>query len=88
VKKHHISTSCCIAGARCRPQNLDNLRVIPVKFRPLHDRVVIRRVEQEAKTTGGAVSVAGLLVTTEAMVAEVPVKNAQQATPSGGDMGF
>ena len=24
-----------------------------MKFRPLHDRVVIRRVEQEAKTTGG-----------------------------------
>ena len=24
-----------------------------MKFRPLHDRVVIRRVEQEGKTTGG-----------------------------------
>ena len=24
-----------------------------MKFRPLHDRVVIRRVEQEAKTAGG-----------------------------------
>jgi chaperonin GroEL len=40
----------------------------------------------------GAVSVAGLLVTTEAMVAEVPVKNAQQAMPGGGmgggNMGF
>ena len=24
-----------------------------MKFRPLHDRVLIRRVEQEAKTTGG-----------------------------------
>jgi len=24
-----------------------------MKFRPLHDRVVIRRVEQEARTTGG-----------------------------------
>jgi chaperonin GroES len=24
-----------------------------MKFRPLHDRVVIRRVEHEAKTTGG-----------------------------------
>ena len=24
-----------------------------MKFRPLHDRLLIRRVEQEAKTTGG-----------------------------------
>src|SRR5438045_982387 len=38
----------------------------------------------------GAVSVAGLLITTEAMVAERPEKNAQPATPAGmaGDMGF
>jgi chaperonin GroES len=26
-----------------------------MKFRPLHDRVLIRRVEQEAKTTGGII---------------------------------
>jgi chaperonin GroES len=26
-----------------------------VKFRPLHDRVVIRRVEHEGKTTGGII---------------------------------
>ncbi len=26
-----------------------------MKFRPLHDRVVLRRVEQEAKTTGGII---------------------------------
>ena len=26
-----------------------------MKFRPLHDRVVIRRVEQEAKKTGGII---------------------------------
>ena len=38
----------------------------------------------------GAASVAGLLITTEAMVAEVPAKNAQPAMPGGGmgDMGF
>jgi chaperonin GroEL len=36
----------------------------------------------------GAVSVAGLLITTEAMVGEAPAKNAQQATPNGSDMGF
>jgi chaperonin GroES len=26
-----------------------------MKFRPLHDRLVIRRVEQEAKSTGGII---------------------------------
>jgi len=26
-----------------------------MKFRPLHDRVVVRRVEQEEKTTGGII---------------------------------
>jgi len=26
-----------------------------MKFRPLHDRVVVRRVEQEAKTAGGII---------------------------------
>jgi chaperonin GroEL len=39
----------------------------------------------------GAVSVAGLLITTEAMVAEKPEKNAQPSMPGGGmggDMGF
>jgi chaperonin GroEL len=38
----------------------------------------------------GAVSVAGLLITTEAMVAEKPEKNPQSSTPGGmaGDMGF
>src|SRR5215472_16565589 len=28
---------------------------ISMKFRPLHDRVLVRRVEQEAKTTGGII---------------------------------
>src|SRR5712672_3522899 len=37
----------------------------------------------------GAVSIAGLLITTEAMVAEAPAKNAAPAMPGGGgDMGF
>jgi chaperonin GroEL len=38
----------------------------------------------------GAVSVAGLLITTEAMVAEVAARNGQPAMPGGmgGDMGF
>jgi chaperonin GroES len=29
--------------------------VIIMKFRPLHDRVVVRRVEEEAKTAGGII---------------------------------
>src|ERR1700747_395189 len=32
-----------------------NLGRTLVKFRPLHDRVLVRRVEQEAKTTGGII---------------------------------
>jgi chaperonin GroES len=32
-----------------------NLGKIFMKFRPLHDRVLVRRVEQEAKTTGGII---------------------------------
>ncbi len=35
----------------------------------------------------GAASIAGLLITTEAMVAEVPKKNAAPAMPGGGGMG-
>jgi chaperonin GroES len=27
----------------------------PMKFRPLHDRIVIRRVEEEGKTKGGII---------------------------------
>jgi chaperonin GroEL len=36
----------------------------------------------------GAASIAGLLITTEAMVAEVPSKDAAPAMPSGGGMGY
>jgi chaperonin GroEL len=35
----------------------------------------------------GAASVAGLLITTEAMVAEAPKKESAPPMPSGGDMG-
>ena len=31
------------------------LRVTPMKFRPLHDRVVIRRLEGEEKSKGGII---------------------------------
>ncbi len=36
----------------------------------------------------GAASIAGLLITTEAMVAEVPSKDAAPTMPSGGGMGY
>src|SRR5438552_16137607 len=36
----------------------------------------------------GAASVAGLLITTEAMVAELPKKNAAPAMPGGGGMDY
>src|ERR1700750_684628 len=31
------------------------MEVKPMKFRPLHDRVVVRRVESEEKTAGGII---------------------------------
>jgi chaperonin GroEL len=57
-----------------------------MRFRPLHDRVVVKRVEEDTKTKGDvidstkvvrvalqdAASVASLLITTEAMIAEKP----------------
>jgi chaperonin GroES len=33
----------------------NNLRSDPMKFRPLHDRVVVRRLDAEEKTTGGII---------------------------------
>jgi chaperonin GroES len=37
------------------PRNLQNHRRTPMKFRPLHDRLVVRRIDAEAKTTGGII---------------------------------
>jgi chaperonin GroES len=31
------------------------MRVNQMKFRPLHDRVVVRRIEEDTKTTGGII---------------------------------
>jgi chaperonin GroES len=31
------------------------MEVLPMKFRPLHDRVVVRRIEAEEKTAGGII---------------------------------
>jgi chaperonin GroES len=41
---------------RTRQSNdLSVLREIPMKFRPLHDRVVVKRIEAEDKTAGGII---------------------------------
>ena len=44
------------AGAFARePVRQSTLKAISMKFRPLHDRVVIRRIEGEDKTKGGII---------------------------------
>ncbi len=48
------STPRLQASALSRPLRGDQKR-IPMKFRPLHDRVVIRRLEGEEKTKGGII---------------------------------
>jgi chaperonin GroES len=51
---HHLSSTGCIASAG-RSTGIPELRVKPMKFRPLHDRVMIRRVEPEGATAGGII---------------------------------
>jgi hypothetical protein len=55
-------------------------RRLSMKFR-IDPTKIVRRALQ------GAVSVAGVLVTTEAMVAEMPEKKSAPAMPHGGGMG-
>jgi chaperonin GroES len=50
------------AGMRCQLQapaqiqnQLLNSEVEAMKFRPLHDRVVVRRIEEDTKTAGGII---------------------------------
>src|SRR3954453_10221637 len=47
------------AGGRCwrtpHPIGSDHSRSDRMKFRPLHDRVVVRRLEAEEKTAGGII---------------------------------
>jgi chaperonin GroES len=42
-----------LVSPSCNPTNLTERHVM--KFRPLHDRVLVRRVEAEAKTAGGII---------------------------------
>jgi chaperonin GroES len=42
-------------GRSALDQNLKNSQGNAMKFRPLHDRVVIRRIDEVAKTQGGII---------------------------------
>src|SRR6201991_1946124 len=44
------SNGCSIPKA-----NLSHSRRVPMKFRPLHDRVVVKRIDAETKTAGGII---------------------------------
>jgi chaperonin GroES len=56
VKKAHFSTSCCVAHAQeALAAQADKLEKIAMKFRPLHDRVMIRRVDPEGRSAGGII---------------------------------
>ena len=42
--------------SECQPSfSLSNRKVITMAFRPLHDRVLVRRIEAEEKTAGGII---------------------------------
>src|ERR1700754_3770692 len=44
------SNGCSIPKA-----NLSHSRRVPMKFRPLHDRVVVKRIDAESKSAGGII---------------------------------
>jgi hypothetical protein len=50
---YQLLRRACPGGAR--RQKPDKLEKIAMKFRPLHDRVMIRRVDPEGRTTGGII---------------------------------
>jgi chaperonin GroES len=54
LEKDHLSTVASLAS-RTRAIKPDKLERIAMNFRPLHDRVLIRRVEAKDKTTGGII---------------------------------
>jgi chaperonin GroES len=41
--------------SRAQCQKIMRFKEISMKFRPLHDRVVVKRIEEEAKTAGGII---------------------------------
>src|SRR4051794_39657283 len=50
---HRWHSPCGSANGHVQPN--DERGVTPMGFRPLHDRVLVRRVEAEAKTAGGII---------------------------------
>jgi len=52
---HKRQTAAESPGLCSRAGQAVDLKAISMKFRPLHDRVVIRRVEGEDKTKGGII---------------------------------
>jgi len=46
----NLQTSASTARSKC-----SSIREDPVRFRPLQDRVLIRRIEEEEKTVGGII---------------------------------
>jgi chaperonin GroES len=52
VRKHRLeSRNTEIAGVRGRPPRRNRT----MKIRPLHDRILVKRIEEEAKTSGGII---------------------------------
>jgi chaperonin GroES len=45
----------CVMPTNGKSNDVCNLCEEPMKFRPLHDRVVIERIDAEAKTAGGII---------------------------------
>src|SRR5262249_53364877 len=39
----------------CQSKPVNNSRRVPMKFRPLHDRVVVKRIDAEEKSAGGII---------------------------------
>src|SRR5215218_6592562 len=54
-RQHSDASSANSAARRRRVPPIPYLGGSPMKFRPLHDRVVVRRIEAEEKTAGGII---------------------------------
>jgi chaperonin GroES len=48
-------TNTCGAETAIKSRTSNNLRRTAIKFRPLHDRVVVERIDAEEKTAGGII---------------------------------
>jgi chaperonin GroES len=55
IKPLMAGTSPAMTLRRCFNMTVIRSREIPMKFRPLHDRVVVKRIEAESKTASGII---------------------------------